>query len=147
VGELDRAFRTAHKSNWDQTNLDCIVEMILQIKKNNTLNDHNALKKKFTVVFQLANQNQQNVISKNIADSFNIHNSTGHKLLHPQCGVLMEFEPTAPTSKGIAKVNAAQILSKAHCSSLRSTHHYTPGYALRCNSLRQRQRDGRTGNC
>ena len=130
VGELDRAFRSALKSNWDQTNLDCIVEMILQIKKSNTLNEHYAQKKKFTVIFQLANQNQQNVISKNIADSFNIHNPTGHKLLHPQCGVLMEFEPTAPTSKGIAKVNAAQILSKAHCSSLRSTHHYTPGYAI-----------------
>jgi hypothetical protein len=42
----------------------------------------------------------------------------------------MELEPTAPTSKGIAKVNAAQILSKSHCSSLRSTHSYAPGYAI-----------------
>ena len=130
VGELDRAFRSAHKSNWDQTNLDQIVEMILQIKNNEDLNGHKALKKKFTVIFSLANQNQQNVVSKNIADSYNIHNPTGHSLLHPDCGVLMELQPTVPTNKGIAKVNAAQILSKAHCSSLRSTHTYGPGYAI-----------------
>ena len=130
VGELDRAFRNAHKSNWDQANLDRIVEMILLIKNNNSLNEHKAQKKKFTVIFSLANQNQQNVISKNIADSYNIHNPTGHTLLHPECGVLMELEPTAITNKGIAKVNAAQILSKAHCTSLRSTHSYTPGYAI-----------------
>jgi hypothetical protein len=42
----------------------------------------------------------------------------------------MELEPTVPTNKGIAKINAAQILSKAHCSSLRSTHSYAPGYAI-----------------
>jgi hypothetical protein len=42
----------------------------------------------------------------------------------------MELQPTVPTDKGIAKVNAAQILSKAHCSSLRSTHTYPPGYAI-----------------
>ena len=104
--------------------------MILTIKNSSTLNEHKAQKKKFTVIFSLTNQNQQNVISKNIADSYNIHNPTGHTLLHPECGVLMELEPTAPTSKGIAKVNAAQILSKAHCSSLRSTHSYAPGYAI-----------------
>ena len=130
VGELDRAFRQALMSNWDQSNLDRIVEMILSIKNSSILNDHKAQKKKFTVIFLLSNQNQQNVISKNIADSYNIHNPTGHTLLHPVCGVLVEIEPTAPTSKGIAKVNAAQILSKAYCSSLRSTHSYTPGYAI-----------------
>ena len=130
VGELDRSFRAAHKSNWDQTNLDQIVERILQIKNNDVLNGHKAQKKKFTVIFSLTNQNQQNVVSKNIADSYNIHNPTGHSLLHPDCGVLMELQPTVPTDKGIAKVNAAQILSKAHCSSLRSTHTYPPGYAI-----------------
>jgi hypothetical protein len=45
VGELDRAFRNARLSNWDQANIDRIVEMILTIKNNTTLNEHKAQKK------------------------------------------------------------------------------------------------------
>jgi len=45
VGELDRAFRAARLSNWDQANIDRIVEMILTIKNNTTLNKHKAQNK------------------------------------------------------------------------------------------------------
>ena len=132
VGELDRAFRTVGKGSWEQASLDQIVEMIIIIKQktNPSLDAHKAQKKKFTLVFTLANQNQQNVVSKNIADSYNNHHHAGHSLLHPHTGVLLVIQPTSHSNKGIAKVNAAQIFSKTHCSGLGSTHTYAPGYAI-----------------
>jgi hypothetical protein len=130
VGELDREFRKDRKCSWDQANLDQIVEMILKLKNSDVLNTHKMQKKSFTLVFTLANQNQQNVVSKNIADSYNLHKYTGHSFLHPAAGVLLVLQPTSFSGKGIAKVNAAQIFSKAHCSSLSSTHTYHPGYAV-----------------
>ena len=132
VGELDRAFRGVGKGSWDQASLDQIVEMIVNIKHNTNpnLNMHKAQKKKFTLVFTLANQNQQNVVSKNIADSYNNHHHAGHSLLHPHIGVLLVIQPTSYSNKGIAKVNAAQIFSKSHCSGLSSTHTYAPGYSI-----------------
>ena len=132
VGELDRAFRAAGKRSWEHASLDQIVERIVNIKHtaNPKLNEHKTQKKKFTIVFSLANQNQQEVVSKNIADSYNNHHHTGHSLLHPHIGVLLVLQPTSFSSKGIAKVNAAQVLSKTHCSSLRSTHTYAPGYSI-----------------
>ena len=130
VGELDREFRKDRKCSWDQANLDQIVEMILKLKNSDVLNTHKTQRKSFTLVFTLANQNQQNVVSKNIADSYNLHKHTGHSFLHPTAGVLLVLQPTSFSGKGIAKVNAAQIFSKAHCSSLCSTHTYHPGYAV-----------------
>jgi hypothetical protein len=44
--------------------------------------------------------------------------------------VLLVLQPTSFSDKGIARVNAAQIFSKSHCSSLSSTHTYAPGYAI-----------------
>ena len=83
VGELDRAFGNSQlKCNWNLANLDQIVEMILMIKKNDKFNEHKAAQKYFTVVFTLANQNQQNIVTKTIAESFNTHKYGGHSLLH-----------------------------------------------------------------
>ena len=132
VGELDRAFRaSSHKCNWNLANLDQLVEMILTIKKSRELNEHKASKKHFTVVFTLANQNQQNTVTKTIADSYNLHKHGGHSLLHAKVGVLLALQPTSHSYKGIvAQINAAQILSKAHCTALLSTHTFPPGYAV-----------------
>ena len=132
VGELDRAFGSSSlKCNWNLANLDQIVEMILMIKKNDKLNEHRAAKKYFTVVFTLANQNQQNIVTKTIAESYNTHKHAGHSLLHAQVGVLLVLQPTSHSHKGIvAQVNAAQILSKAHCSALHSTHTFPSGYRI-----------------
>lgn len=132
VGQLDRAFRNCgFKGTWNLANLDQIVEMILMIKNNNHFNDHRAANKQFTLIFSLANQNQQNIVTKTIADSYNIHKYAGHSLLNPRAGVLLVLQPTSHSNKGIvAQVNAAQILSKAHCSSLQATHTYPPGYSV-----------------
>lgn len=132
VGELDRHFLVSpHKCSWDRANLDQIVEMILHIKNNDRLNEHKKQKKHFTVVFTLANQNQQNIVTKTIAESYNTHKHAGHLLLHADVGVLLVLQPTSHSNKGIvAQINAAQILSKAHCSSLHSTHTYPPGYSI-----------------
>ena len=132
VGELDRAFVASPLNcSWNTANLDQIVEMILKIKNNDKLNEHKAAKKQFTVVFTLANQNQQNIVTKTIAESYNTHKHAGHSLLHANGGVLLVLQPTTHSSKGIvAQVNAAQILSKAHCSALHSTHTFPPGYRV-----------------
>ena len=132
VGELDRAFGNSQlKCNWNLANLDQIVEMILMIKKNDKFNEHKAAQKYFTVVFTLANQNQQNIVTKTIAESFNTHKYGGHSLLHARVGVLLVLQPTSHSCKGIvAQINAAQILSKAHCSALHSTHTFPPGYRV-----------------
>jgi hypothetical protein len=132
VGELDRAFgNSSLKCNWNLANLDQIVEMILSIKKNDKFNEHKAAQKHFTVVFTLANQNQQNIVTKTIAESFNTHKYDGHSLLHARVGVLLVLQPTSHSCKGIvAQINAAQILSKSHCSALHSTHTFPPGYRV-----------------
>ena len=132
VGELDRQFRASSlKCNWNRANLDQIVEMILFIKKDKRLNDHKAAKKHFTLIFTLANQNLQNIVTNTIAESYNTHKYAGHTLLHKNVGVLLVLQPTSHSNKGIvAQVNAAQILSKAHCSALQSTHTYPPGYLV-----------------
>ena len=131
VGELDRAFSSSPLKCWNLANLDAIVEMILNIKKNDKLNEHKAAKKTFTVVFTLANQNQQNIVTKTIAESYNTHKHAGHSLLHPQVGVLLVLQPTSHSCNGIvAQINAAQVLSKAHCSALHSTHTFSPGYRV-----------------
>ena len=132
VGELDRAFRgSTLKCNWNRANLDQIIEMILIIKNNTTFNAHRDEKKHFTLIFTLANQNLQNVVTNTIAESYNTHKYAGHALLHPNVGVLLVLQPTAHSSKGIvAQINAAQILSKAHCSALHSTYTYPPGYSV-----------------
>ena len=131
VGELDRAFSSSPLKCWNLANLDAIVEMILNIKKNDRLNEHKAAKKTFTVVFTLANQNQQNIVTKTIAESYNTHKHAGHSLLHPQVGVLLVLQPTSHSCNGIvAQINAAQVLSKAHCSALHSTHTFSPGYRI-----------------
>ena len=132
VGELDRAFGASPLNcSWSQANLDQIVEMILKIKNNAKFNDHRAAKKQFTVVFTLANQNQHNIVTKTIAESYNTHKYAGHSLLHAHVGVLLVLQPTTHSGKGIvAQTNAAQILSKAHCSALHSTHTFPPGYRV-----------------
>ena len=132
VGQLDRAFRNSgFKGTWNTADLDQIVNMILMIKSNNHFNNHRAANKQFTLIFSLANQNQQNIVTKTIADSYNIHKYAGHSLLNPHAGVLLVLQPTSHSNKGIvAQVNAAQILSKAHCSSLQATHTYPPGYSV-----------------
>ena len=105
--------------------------MILTIKNNTTFNAHKDDKKHFTLIFTLANQNLQNIVTNTIAESYNTHKYAGHSLLHPNVGVLLVLQPTAHSSKGIvAQINAAQILSKAHCSALHSTFTYPPGYAV-----------------
>jgi hypothetical protein len=132
VGQLDRAFRNSPlKCSWNLANLDQIVEMILLIKNNAQFNEHKAAEKHFTIIFTLANQNQQNIVTKTIAESYNTHKYAGHALLNPSAGVLLVLQPSSHSNKGIvAQVNAAQILSKAHCSSLHSTHTYPPGYSV-----------------
>ena len=132
VGQLDRAFRNSPlKCSWNLANLDQIVEMILLIKNNAQFNDHKAAEKHFTIIFTLANQNQQNIVTKTIAESYNTHKYAGHALLNPSAGVILVLQPSSHSNKGIvAQVNAAQILSKAHCSSLHSTHTYPPGYSV-----------------
>ena len=132
VGELDRAFRgSSLKCNWNRANLDQIIEMILILKNNTTFNAHKDDKKHFTLIFTLANQNLQNIVTNTIAESYNTHKYAGHSLLHPNVGVLLVLQPTAHSSKGIvAQINAAQILSKAHCSALHSTYTYPPGYSV-----------------
>jgi hypothetical protein len=103
--------------------------MILHIKNEKKFFEHRAAKKHFTIIFSLANQNQQNIVTNTIAESYNTHKYAGHSLLHPNVGVLLILQPTAHSSQGIvAQVNAAQILSKAHCSALNATYTYPPGY-------------------
>jgi hypothetical protein len=84
VGQLDRAFRNSgFKCTWNTADLDQIVNMILMIKSNNHFNNHRAANKQFTLIFSLANQNQQNIVTKTIADSYNTHKYAGHSLLNP----------------------------------------------------------------
>jgi hypothetical protein len=132
IMQLGRYLQHHYNSHWYEASLDQMVEAYVAIKRNNSLS--NAFHSKtlaVTFIFSLTNQNYLQLATKQIHDSYNLHNQNGHTHLNKNSGVIVVFRPENHSASGsISQVNHLGLLSKAACSALGKTYTYKPGYAI-----------------